>query len=114
MVTPNRPEATCLMALLRESPLASGVYRRWSSPPSPVLLLAPMRFIAMASVSWVSRLMDPREMAPVANRLTISLAGSTSSMGIGCSSSLKSSRPRRVASCLLLPSISSANSLYVS
>ena len=51
MVTPNRPDATCLMALRRVSPLASRVQRRGSSPPSPVLLLPPRRFMAMASVS---------------------------------------------------------------
>ena len=51
LVTPNRPLATCLIALLRRSPLGSLWKRAESSPPSPVLLLAPMRFIAMASVS---------------------------------------------------------------
>jgi hypothetical protein len=43
----------------------------------------PMRFIAMASVSCASLLMDPNDIAPVAKRLTISLAGSTSSIGTG-------------------------------
>src|ERR671924_1968720 len=47
LVTPNRPDATCLIALRRESPLTSGVYRVGSSPPSPVFDLAPIRFMAM-------------------------------------------------------------------
>jgi hypothetical protein len=40
-----------------------------------------MRFMAMASVSCASREIEPYDIAPVANRLTISLAGSTSSSG---------------------------------
>ena len=76
-VTPNRPEATCFIRLFfSELNLAE------SSPPSPVLLLAPILFIATASVSWASLLIDPREIAPVANLLTISLADSTSFIGI--------------------------------
>ena len=51
MVTPKRPEATCLMAERRESPFASGVQRLESSPPSPVFDLPPKRFIAMANDS---------------------------------------------------------------
>ena len=54
-----------------------------SSPPSPVLLFPPRRFIAMASVSCDSALMLPKLIAPVQKRLTISdFAGSTSSSGI--------------------------------
>src|SRR5437763_517130 len=41
-VTPKRPEATCLMALRRESPLSSGLQRSGSSPPSPVLEGVPL------------------------------------------------------------------------
>ncbi len=59
LVTPKRPEATCLMALRRESPLASGVKRSGSSPPSPVLLLPPRRFMAMARVWCASRQIEP-------------------------------------------------------
>ena len=58
-VTPNRPDATCLMAERRESPLVSGTKRSGSSPPSPVLDFAPNRFMAMASVSCASAEMDP-------------------------------------------------------
>ena len=62
---------------------ASGMNRSGSSPPSPVLTLPPMRFIAMASVSCASVEIEPSDIAPVQNRLTISSAGSTSSIGIG-------------------------------
>src|SRR3954453_10276790 len=54
-VTPNRPEATCLIELRR-----LGSYSRSaSSPPSPVLDLAPSRFMAIARVSWASWLIEP-------------------------------------------------------
>ena len=74
IVTPKRPEATCLIAERFESPLGSGLNRSGSSPPSPVLLLPPRRFMAMASVSWASAEIEPKLIAPVQNRLTISLA----------------------------------------
>src|SRR5499427_3955293 len=61
LVTPNRPDATCLIALR----LAGSCRRSESSPPSPVLDLAPSRFIAIASVSCASRLIDPYDIAPV-------------------------------------------------
>src|SRR3954471_13377056 len=66
-VTPNRPDATCLIALRRRSPLASGVNRIGSSPPSPVLDLPPSRFIAIARVSCASAEMEPYDIAPVEN-----------------------------------------------
>ena len=47
-----------------------------------------MRFIAIARVSCASREIEPSDMAPVANRFTISLAGSTSSSGMPPSASL--------------------------
>ena len=83
VVTPKRPEATCLMAERIESPLGSGLKRSGSSPPSPVFDLPPMRFMAMASVVCASRLIEPKDMAPVEKRLTMSCAGSTSSSGTG-------------------------------
>ncbi len=58
-VTPNRPDATCLIALRLESPFASGTKRDSSSPPSPVLDLAPSRFMAIAIVSCASAEIDP-------------------------------------------------------
>src|ERR1700749_4378803 len=64
LVTPNRPEATCLIAGFLLSPFGIGTYGAESSPPSPVLLLPPIRFIAMASVSWASPLMEPYDIAP--------------------------------------------------
>ena len=73
--------------------------RTGSSPPSPVLDLPPRRFIAIASVSCDSRDSDPSDIAPVTKRLTISLAGSTSSMSSHSSSgsSRNFSSPRSVA-----------------
>ena len=55
-----------------------------------------MRFIATASVVCASVEMEPRLMAPVAKRLTISDAGSTSSIGIGFDANLNSNIPRSV------------------
>ena len=48
VVTPNRPEATCLIAERIESPFGIGLKRSASSPPSPVFDLPPIRFIAIA------------------------------------------------------------------
>ena len=105
MFTPNRPEATCLMADRFESPLGSGLNRSGSSPPSPVLLLPPMRFIAMASPSWASAEMEPKLIAPVQKRFTISLAGWMSSMGMGppFTPSLNSISPRNAQRALVSP-----------
>src|SRR5208282_5260819 len=83
VVTPKRPEATCLIALRMESPLAIRLKRSDSSPPSPVFDLPPIRFIAMASVVCASREIAPNDIAPVEKRLTISAAGSTWSSGTG-------------------------------
>ena len=47
------------MALRRRSPLGSATNRSGSSPPSPVLERPPMRFMAMARVSWASAEMEP-------------------------------------------------------
>ena len=43
-----------------------------SSPPSPLFDMPPIRFIAIASVSWASGESAPRLIAPVEKRLTIS------------------------------------------
>ncbi len=112
VVTPKRPLATCFMALRRLSPFSSGVNRTGSSPPSPVLDLPPMRFIAMARVSCASLEMEPSDIAPVVKRLTISRAGSTSSRGMGFST--KSKRPRSVENRALCSSKWRVNSLKVS
>ena len=48
IVTPNLPEATCLIADLLDSPFSIGLKRVGSSPPSPVLDFPPSLFIAKA------------------------------------------------------------------
>ena len=59
--------------------------------------LPPMRFIATASVVCASVEIEPSDIAPVAKRLTISAAGSTSSIGTGVQASKRrSNRPRSV------------------
>src|SRR5436190_23130399 len=83
LVTPKRAEATCLMALRFQSPLASRRYRAGSSHPSLVFDLPPSRFIAIAMVVCASSLIDPYDIAPVAKRLTICPTASTSSIGTG-------------------------------
>ena len=55
LVTPKRPDATCLIALRRSGSRS----RSTSSPPSPVFDLPPMRFIAIASVSCASCEIEP-------------------------------------------------------
>ena len=56
-----------------------------------------MRFIAIASVVCASREIEPKLIAPVANRFTIDAAGSTSSSGTGASANFSSIRPRIVS-----------------
>src|SRR5215472_12150237 len=96
LVTPNRPLATCLIADLRRSPLASAAYLSASSPPSPEFDRPPRRFIAIASVWCASADSEPYDIAPVQNRFTISLTGSTSSTGTGSLAGLIASSPRSV------------------
>ena len=56
-----------------------------------------MRFIATASVVCASVEIEPSDIAPVANRFTISVAGSTSSIGTDFAGSTRNSnRPRNV------------------
>ena len=89
--------------------------RTGSSPPSPVFDLPPRRFIAIASVSCDSREIDPSDIAPVAKRLTISFAGSTSSMSIGSTALvLNFISPRSVARREASSLTSAAYSLYFS
>ena len=111
VVTPNRPEATCLIAERFESPFGIGLKRSASSPPSPVFDLPPMRFIAIASVVCASRLIEPKLIAPVAKRLTISAAGSTSSSGTGAAAGLNFISPRIVSSRSLWSLIVAAKAL---
>src|SRR6187399_647626 len=58
VVTPKRPEATCLIAERIESPFGIGLKRSLSSPPSPVFDLPPIRFMAIASVVCASGAMS--------------------------------------------------------
>ena len=75
---------------------AIGIKRFASSPPSPVLDLPPMRFIAIANVACASVEIEPSDIAPEAKRLTISLADSTCSKGMAALSDLISNKPRKV------------------
>jgi hypothetical protein len=77
-------------AAARSPVSGSGVKRLGSSPPSPVLDLPPMRFIAMASVSWALGGDRAEAHRAGAEALDDFAAGSTSSRGMGCSASLNS------------------------
>ncbi len=73
-----------------------------------------MRFIATASEVCASIEIEPSDMAPVAKRLTISAAGSTSSIGTGFTwSSRNSNSPRNVMWRLDWSLMIAAYSLYV-
>ena len=61
-----------------------------------MLDLPPMRFMAIAKVSWASLLMEPKDIAPVAKRCTISEADSTSSNGTAGPAGWKSNMPRSI------------------
>ena len=100
--------------LFKVSPtFVTAMKRLGSSPPSPVLDLPPMRFIATAKVACASVEMDPSDIAPVANRVTISFADSTSSIGTGAPADLISNMPRNVIWRLVWSLIICAYSLYV-
>lgn len=71
-----------------------GLYRRGSSPPSPLLLIPPTRFIPSAMTSCASLDRAPRDMPPVTKRLQMDTASSTSESGTGCRSEEKSKRSR--------------------
>ena len=92
-VTPNLPDAICLIAehLLRPSLPIDNLSR--SSPPSPLFDLPWIVFIAIANVSWASLEIDPYDIAPVLNLLTIESTLSTCSIGIPFLGYLKSSKP---------------------
>ena len=78
-VTPKRPDATCFMALDALSPFSRSLKRAGSSPPSPESDLAPMRFIAMDSVSCASGLSAPSEMPGETSRFRMLVIDSTCS-----------------------------------
>ena len=100
VVTPNLPDATCLILEFMESPFGNGVKRDFSSPPSPVFDRPPSRFIAIAKVVCASVEIDPSDMAPVANLLTISEVGSTSSILIELVSEVNSNKPLKFLSLI--------------
>ena len=56
-----------------------------------------MRFMARASDSWASFEMEPKLIAPVAKRFTISASGSTRSRSTGGPVGWNRRRPRSVA-----------------
>ncbi len=100
LVTPNRPLATCLMA--PRAAVAVGVGLKANR------IFASFARIALAADAVhgdgpASRALRARSIrttiAPVANRLTISFASSTSSSGTGWAGGLNSSRPRKVSNC---------------
>ena len=93
-VTPNRPEATCLILAQGLSPLGSGWLCAGSSPPSPLSDLAPMRFMAMFSVMCASGDSAPSDIPGVTKRLRIEVIDSTSSIGTGLPKGLMSRRSR--------------------
>ena len=75
--TPKRPLATCLT---KEFVLLSGLvklYLSTISPPSPVLLRPPTRYIPRANSLCDSSEIAPNEMAPDPNRLKIFSMDST-------------------------------------
>ena len=57
--TPKRPEATCLILLLKFRPSGSGLKRSRFSPPSPLFDFAPIEFMASAKHLCASSLKEP-------------------------------------------------------
>ncbi len=72
-----------------------------------------MRFMAMASVSCASLLIEPNDIAPVVKRFTISLAGSTCSSEIGLAPFFNFIKLRKVERLLLWLSMRSVYSWKV-
>src|SRR5580698_7286110 len=72
LVTPNRPDATCLTAERRRSPLGSGLNRSGSSPPSPVLDRPPSRLnVVDGDLRGGLRLVDSPDAEQAAQRLQL-------------------------------------------
>ena len=94
-VTPNLPDATCLIFADGLSPFGSGTKCAGSSPPSPESDFAPIRFIATFNVLCASGDKAPSDMPGVTNRLRIDVIDSTCSNGIGSPIGLIASRSRR-------------------
>ena len=83
------------MALDGLSPFARKLKRSGSSPPSPESDLAPIRFMAIDSVSCASGLNAPSEIPGDTRRFLISVIDSTSSTRTGLTSDLKSNKSLR-------------------
>ena len=111
VVTPKRPDATCLVLLESETPWMLAWKRSLSSPPSPVFERVPSSFIAKQIASCASLDRAPKLIAPATKCLTMALMGSTSARSIGVAARLKSKKSRmKMASSL--PSTNLVNSLY--
>ena len=106
-VTPNRPDATCLIRELRSSRKRAG-----SSPPSPQFERPPRRLNAIATVSCASAESEPCDMPPLEKRRRIDSTGSTSSIGTSGPAGTSSSRSR--GSSGTRPSTSAAKRRYSS
>ena len=109
MVTPKRPDATCLVLLLSDMPSTVAWKRSLSSPPSPVLLRAPSLFMASASASWASLERAPNDMAPVTKCFTMLSTGSTSLMSMGERRKSRKSRRNMGSSLLSARCVNSLN-----
>ena len=99
-VTPNRPDATCLIGELALSPFGARREALLALAALAASALAPIRFMAMVSVSCASGDSAPSDMPGVTKRLRISVMLSTSSSGTGALLAAKSSRSRiEIGSC---------------
>ena len=94
--------------------LLTGLNRNGSSPPSPVLDFPPILFMAIAKVECASVEIDPNDIAPVENLLTIFCHGSTLSIEILFLKGFISNKPLKVINSLFCLLINSAYFLYFS
>ncbi len=81
-------------------------------PAFAVLLLPPMRFIAIARLSCASLLIEPKDIAPVLKRRMMDSTGSTSSSGTAGPAYFSFSMERMVIRCSFSPCTSLAYFLY--
>ncbi len=77
--SPEREGQQCSMQSVQRRTACGQRACRCMSPEAAIVCVRapPMRFMAMAMVSCVSREMAPRDMPPVQKRLMMSAAGST-------------------------------------
>ena len=81
-VTPNRADATCLMRAAGPVAAAADANRSGGSPPSPLLLRPPMRFMPIATLRCASGDSAPIDIAAVKKRRRMASTDSTRSSGI--------------------------------